>query len=101
MGYAIDPLNSRKNTSILASITALETVVMVILGQVSLMGADNVDEARANLSDLRANCYSVRETLMSMTAIHEGYESSVFDDTFVGELDHIFGGIHFSAVEPN
>jgi hypothetical protein len=100
MGYLIDPSNPRGNTSILASITALETVVMVILGQVSLMGADNVEEARANLGELRTNCYQVRETLISMTAMREDPNSDIFDETFVGELDHIFGGIHFSAVQP-
>ena len=40
MGYAVDPYGPARNTALLASITALEAAVIVILGQVALLGAD-------------------------------------------------------------
>lgn len=97
MGYAVDPYGPARNTALLASITALEAAVIVILGRVALLGADSVEEAHVTLAELRAHCEQVRETLLSMAVPRAEAEAVIFSTTFTRELDHIFGAIRFRA----
>lgn len=97
MGYAIDPYGPARNTALLASITALEAAVIVILGQVALLGADSAEEAHVTLAELRAHCEQVRETLLSMSVPRSEAEAIIFSTSFTRELDHIFGAIRFGT----
>lgn len=73
---------------------------MVLLGSVSTMGTNTVEEAHANLAELRAHCHQVRETLLSMVAHGDGLDPDDFDDAFTGELDRIFAALRFQVNKP-